>query len=316
MFARLLLCLTVWAAASATGAEPAAPGRLVDLGGRRLHLHCTGTGSPAVVIENGGGAFSVEWALVQPEIAKQTRVCTYDRAGYAWSDRGPTVDGIEQIVDDLNLLLRKAGIRPPYILVGASLGCIYARAYQRRFPERVAGLVFVDGTHDEGIALPVGGKPTPIGTLSADALPAAYDEYVRLAPKHAAGSPDAPPLDRLPPDIRAARHWALVKIIDEVGLLPHGLVAAESWRQEFAALRKQRLSEPHPLGALPLAVLERGEDTNATRNAQQAQLAALSSAGRLIKAEGSGHAIHLFRPDLVVEAIRQVIAPSRKGNRR
>jgi pimeloyl-ACP methyl ester carboxylesterase len=303
--------LAVNSLAQAQTSAPVPPGRLIDLGGRRLHLNCSGAGSPAVVVENGGGSFSVEWALVQPQIAKFTQICTYDRAGYAWSDRGPTDDSIEQIMDDLNLLLRKASIRPPYILVGASLGCIYARAYQRRFPEQVAGLVFVDGTHDEGITFMVGGKPTPISTLSAEAMPDAYKEYVQLAPQPKPGPADAQPLDRLPTELQRARHWALEKIIAEVGLLPKGLVAAESWRQEFTALRRQRLAEAHPLGDLPLRVLERTEGTSETRHAQQVQLAGLSSAGKVIKAEGSGHMIHLYRPDIVVQAIREVIAAAR-----
>jgi pimeloyl-ACP methyl ester carboxylesterase len=305
--------LTTSSLALAQSPDPAAPGQLIDLGGRRLHVQCAGTGSPTVIVENGGGSFSVEWALVQREVAKYTGICTYDRAGYAWSDRGPADDGIEQIMDDLNLLLRRANIPPPYVFVGASLGCIYARAYQRRFPEQVAGLVFVDGTHDEGVAFIVDGKRKPISHLSAEELPAAYDEYVRLAPKPKAGPEDAHPLDGLPPEVRRARHWALEKLIAEVGLLPHGLVAAESWRQEFTALRRQRLSKAHPLGDLPLIVLERSEGSDETHHAQQVQLAGLSSAGKLIKAEGSGHMIHLYRPELVAQAIKDVYA--QKGKR-
>ena len=95
---------------------------------------------------------------------------------------------------------------------------------------------------------------------------------------------------------------------------PIGLVAAESWRQEFTALRQQRLAQTHPLGDLPLHVLERTDGASGTWHAQQVQLAGLSSAGRLIKAEGSGHMIHLYRPDLVVQAIREVIAASRSRN--
>src|SRR6476620_10663245 len=75
--------------AQSTETAPQAPGRLIDIGGRRLHLNCVGDGSPTVVVENGGGAFSVDWALVQPEVARTTRICTYDRAGYAWSNPGP-----------------------------------------------------------------------------------------------------------------------------------------------------------------------------------------------------------------------------------
>ncbi len=212
---------------------PVSTGQFVDLGGRRLHFSRSGAGSPAVVVENGTGGFSVEWALVQPEVAKFTEICTYDRAGYAWSDRGPTQDTIEETIDDLHLLLLKTGIRPPYVMVGASLGAIYVRAYQRRFPEQVVGMVFVDGSHDEAITFMAGGRRRPISELSAEELLDAYRTYEHEAPRPKIGPADQEPLDRLPPDLQKARHWAFSKLVAEVGLLPKGAAAAESWRQEF-----------------------------------------------------------------------------------
>jgi pimeloyl-ACP methyl ester carboxylesterase len=295
------------------GADPAPLGQMVDLGGRRLHLNCTGSGSPAVIVENGGGSFSIEWALVQPEVARQTRICTYDRAGYAWSDRGPVDDGIEQIVGDLNLLLRTARVDPPYVLVGHSLGCLFARAYQRRFPEQVAGLVFVDGTPDEDVRMVVNGKQEPLSLLSREQLPAAHQEYLKSVPALNPGRAGLPPFDRLAPALQQARQWAFEKVVRDFGWLPNTLAVAESWRQEFAALRRQRLSGPHPLGTLPLRVLERERDTTDSWHVQQVQLAALSSKGKLTKAEGSGHMIHLQRPDLVVAAIRDVVQEIRRG---
>jgi len=104
-------------------------------------------------------------------------------------------------------------------------------------------------------------------------------------------------------------------MVDEMGWLPNSLAAAESWREEFAALRQQRLAEAHPLGNLPLVVLERTEDTNDVWHTQQVQLAELSSTGQLIKAEGSGHMIHLERPDLIAEAIRRLISQPRPASR-
>jgi pimeloyl-ACP methyl ester carboxylesterase len=148
------------AVASCQAQEPSPPGKFIDLGGRRLHLKCAGADSPSVLVLNGGGSFSVEWALVQTLVESFARICAYDRAGYAWSDRGPVDDGIEEIMDDLSLLLRKAAIAPPYVLVGHSLGSLYARAYQRRFPDQVAGLVLVDGTHDEDIRIGGGWEAT------------------------------------------------------------------------------------------------------------------------------------------------------------
>jgi pimeloyl-ACP methyl ester carboxylesterase len=136
----LLLLAWPWPTLSAGAQqEPPPPGQLIDLGERRLHLNCTGSGSPAVIAENGSGAFSIDWALVQPEVSKFTRFCSYDRAGYAWSDAGPTRDSVEETADDLHLLLHVAGVRPPYVLIGASLGGLYIRAYQRRYPNRIVG---------------------------------------------------------------------------------------------------------------------------------------------------------------------------------
>jgi pimeloyl-ACP methyl ester carboxylesterase len=295
------------------GADPAPLGQMVDLGGRRLHLNCTGVGSPAVIVENGGGGFSVEWALVQPEVAKHTRICTYDCAGYAWSDRGPIDDGIEQIVGDLNLLLRTAHVTPPFVLVGQSLGCPYARAYQRRFPEQIAGLVFVDGTHDEDIRMVVNGKRVPLSLLSRDQLPAAHQEYLNSVPALNPGRAGAPPFDRLPPTLQQVRQWAFGKAVRDFGWLPNTLAAAESWRQEFSALRRQRLSGRYPLANLPLRVLERQRDSTEIWHLQQVQLAALSSEGRLTKADRSGHMIHIERPDLVVEAIVDLVQEIRRG---
>src|SRR5438309_9027350 len=80
------------------------PGRLIDIGGRKLHLNCSGEGSPTVILMAGGGAFSIDWALVQPGVAENSRVCSYDRAGLAWSDRGPADETVEQTVGDLRAL--------------------------------------------------------------------------------------------------------------------------------------------------------------------------------------------------------------------
>src|SRR5437660_2315254 len=101
--------------------RPVPPGKLADVGGRKLHLYCTGKGSPTVILESGAGSFSIDWALVQPEIAKMTRVCSYDRSGYAWSDPGPEWDTVEQVTRDLDVVLKNGGEHPPYVLVGQSI---------------------------------------------------------------------------------------------------------------------------------------------------------------------------------------------------
>ena len=124
-------------------------GQLVDIGGFRLHLNCIGRGTPTVVMDAGGCAPSITWGLVPAEIAKFTRVCTYARAGLGWSDPNPRISRTsQQSVDELHLLLTKAGINPPYLLVGHSLGGVTMRLYASQYPEDVVGLVLVDSSHE------------------------------------------------------------------------------------------------------------------------------------------------------------------------
>lgn len=292
---------------------PTAPGRLVDIGGRRLHMNCTGTGSPTVIAESGSGAFSIDWALVQPEVAKFTRFCSYDRAGYAWSDPGPARDSVEQTVDDLHLLLQTADIRPPYVLVGASLGGLYIRAYQRRYPSQIAGLIFDDATTGKSLGFPINGKNEFIVDISAREIHSLFAPLLRNPPP-APAPPNAieAPFDRLPRDDQAAWLWAIRSFVEGADVA-QSMIAAESWREEFIALQRQSLDHNHPLGDLPLVVLVRTNDADQSHHEQAAQLAALSTVGRLVPAENSGHEIHLYRPDLVIRAIHDLVVANRNN---
>src|SRR3989441_5358143 len=123
-----------WSPTPMTAQMPpiSAPGQLVDLGGWRLHLNCTGHGSasqPTVILEAGAGGFSVDWSLVQPEVARFARVCSDDRAGLGWSDLGPRPRTLRQVVWELHTLLEKADVRPPYLFVAHSYGGILARLF-------------------------------------------------------------------------------------------------------------------------------------------------------------------------------------------
>src|SRR5215216_361500 len=137
----------IMAAGDATRYPPA--GQLVDVGGHRLHLHCVGKGSPTVIMEAGGAGNVLHWMLVQPAIARSTRVCAYDRAGMGWSEPGPPPRTPQQIVAELHTLLTNARIPGPYILVGHSIGGKYVRLYASQYPQDVAGLVLVDGRHED-----------------------------------------------------------------------------------------------------------------------------------------------------------------------
>ena len=148
------------------------PGRFIDVDGRKLHLYCTGNGSPTVVLVAGGGAYSIDWDLVQLRVSQSTRVCSYDRAGLAWSDPGPEDETVEQTIADLHAVLPVAGERRPYVLVGASIGGIYIRAYQRAFPNEVAALVFTNSSGRVG--LKVKDKAGLLWDLSEEEIRSAY----------------------------------------------------------------------------------------------------------------------------------------------
>jgi len=121
------------------------PGELVDVGGYRLHINCTGTGSPTVVIDAGLGDWSTTWGgYVQPEVAKTTRVCTYDRAGMGWSEAGPLPRDAAQFAKELHTLLQSAHIPGPYVMVGHSLGGLPVRVFTDMYPLEVAGVVLIE----------------------------------------------------------------------------------------------------------------------------------------------------------------------------
>ena len=144
------------------------PGRLIDVGGYRLHLSCTGTarlGSPTVILEAGYGDQSLVWSKVQPGVASFTRVCSYDRAGYGWSDAGPLPRTAGHMVRELHTLLARAGVAGPYILVGHSYGGLIMQLYDYTYPQQVAGLVLIESVHVDQFrypALHVGAPPPSV----------------------------------------------------------------------------------------------------------------------------------------------------------
>jgi pimeloyl-ACP methyl ester carboxylesterase len=122
------------------------PGKLVDVDGYRMHIDCTGSGSPTLILEAGGQNDSTIWTGVQPALSKTTRVCSYDRAGLGWSDTQPAPRDADHIAAELHRLLLRAGIAAPIILMGHSIGGIYIRDYVMHYPADVAGIVFVDSS--------------------------------------------------------------------------------------------------------------------------------------------------------------------------
>ena len=281
--------------------RPAPPGKLVDVGGRKLHLYCTGNGSPAVILESGAGGFSIDWALVQPEMTKTARVCSYDRASYGWSDPGPQWDTVEQVAHDLETALKKAGEHPPYVLVGPSMGGLFTRWYQHEHPDQIIGMVLVD-TYET--TAPVNGKQVPLYTLTKDQLQA------NLPPPSSLRKPPIPtevhpPFDKLPQDLQKTHLWLERHFIETLDF-NKGPEMMESWRSAFSVLHQASLKEDS-LDGLPLIILTR-ENINEDERAQQTSFLHLSRNARQTIAVHSGHFIQLERPDLVIVSIKDVLA--------
>ena len=125
------------------------PGNMVEVNGHLMHINCVGEGGPTVIFESGLANMSADWANIQPQVAKTTRACSYDRAGTGWSEPGPTPRDPKQISRELHTLLTKAGIDGPYVLVGQSFGGLYVRMYADLYPKEVAGMVLVDSSHPD-----------------------------------------------------------------------------------------------------------------------------------------------------------------------
>jgi pimeloyl-ACP methyl ester carboxylesterase len=155
------------------------PGSLIDVGGHQLHIYCTGEGSPAVILEASASGMSAAWGLVQPQVATVTQVCSYDRAGLGWSEAGDRPYDPSRVPDELHALLRAAGVPPPYVLSGHSLGASFLRVFASRYPGEVAGLVQIDPaavTDGEPPLLPLSPWLARTGVLRATRLSSAAAE--------------------------------------------------------------------------------------------------------------------------------------------
>ena len=314
--------------AAQEGAPPPLPppGQLVDVGGWRLHLNCTGqraAGAPVVILEPGIGDFSVEWSLVQPGVATFARVCSYDRAGDGWSEMGPHPRTFKQIVYELHTLLDRAGEKPPYVMVGQSYGGWLVRTYRSSYPTEVAGIVLVDaGDDDPERIMPDGsigrasmlakGVPIPpiktSGPLRIAEIPAGALAAMRAGIAKTQPQANDPPRDKLPAEAKQMRSWAL----GQIGHIAAGVNPVEV--EEIVLLRKERMDTPQAYGDMPLIVITRGipeSDETAARAEERRRahkaIASASRRGRWLIAGKSGHHVQIDQPDVVIDAIRDVI---------
>jgi pimeloyl-ACP methyl ester carboxylesterase len=267
------------------------PGRLVDVGGYRLHINCTGMGSPTVVIEAGWGDSSASWGWVQPEVAKTTRVCTYDRAGMGWSEVSHEPRTAREFAQELHTLLANAKEPGPYVLVGHSLGAYTMRVYAHEYAGEVAGLVFVDPQNlsDSDVS-----TPNPAPKPSANSLPMwmARIGLVRLLAVPLGSVQELPPNDKQAYTSTSVTPRSVQTFLDE------GLGMSEGAAQAKAVTT---------LGDLPLIVLSRGEDMDPDSVASQARYLKLSTNGQQLFADQSGHRIMIEQPDAAVAAIVKMV---------
>jgi pimeloyl-ACP methyl ester carboxylesterase len=284
-------------------------GRLVDVGGYRLHLYCTGEGTPTVVLDAGLGGGALDWSTVQPEVSKFARVCAYDRAGMAWSDSGVRPRTSRQVVTELHALLGNAGVQAPYVLVGHSIAGIHVQLYASQYPDQVAGVVLVDSSHED-----------QLNRKGMTQIPSFYPPLIKaLSPFGVVRLMDlvGTPSPNIPPKVEAQRaaiysHTrSMYSYADEISAIP---VSMEQLR-----------AAPMRLGDKPLIILTHGmkeaNQAGSPEGAEQAEqawtelqveLARRSSSGRQIIAEKSGHYIQFDQSDLVIDAIRQVVEATRR----
>lgn len=284
------------------------PGRMVDIGGRRMHLDCRGEGSPTVVLESGLDVFgSLAWAKVQDELAKRTRTCSYDRAGIMWSEPKSTPQDADTLTQDLHAALASAGILGPLVLVGHSLGGPYIMSYTRHFPDEVQGLVFVDASHpDQMERLPekIGNRPVPIAYKILAAL--AWTGIVRLVPDES--GPWVPDLTKTVS--RAYISESAPAVLAEAEAIPTSLQQGGQLRDlgdrplmVLTAMKPLTDKQMASLGLTP----EEGEQYLAALKALTMDQASWSNRSRQQDVPDSGHYIQFQRPDLVIRAVNEVL---------
>ena len=273
------------------------PGRLADVGGRRIHLLARGEGTPAVVIVPALASNVLEWVRVQRAAATTTTVCVCDRAGVGWSDPPPLGTlTLDAMADDLHAALAAAHIGPPYIIAGQSLGGIVARRFQARYPADVTGMLLVDSSHeDQSRRL---GWWTGTGSLLWYA--ARRQSRVLGARRLAASVGQLSAVD-----------WASLtrETVPEYMGAARAITLSSKQRRIVVrelVLAAQLRGRPQDLGALPLTVISAASRWPAWSRMQD-ELAALSSDSVHMTAANAGHNVHLDEPLLVVQAIRDLV---------
>lgn len=285
--------------------------------GRQLNIYCAGHGTPAVVFDSGLGDGTRVWGLVQPTIAKHTRACSYDRAGLGFSDPPDRSSTSANAVDDLHRLLTVAGVKPPYILVGHSLGGMNVKLYAETYLSEVSGLVFVDPSHED-----LGKGAWKIDPESQKT----YAPYIELLHRCLSARPEefvvGSELAQNCGPFPGPQYSEAINAVELQRGTLHGRLQARISEQEnvwFASADQVRAAY-RPLGAIPVIVLThqpspRGPmETQEQRDAKNAlwihlhdQIAGMSTSGKRVTVANAGHYIQLDRPEVVSDSILEVL---------
>jgi pimeloyl-ACP methyl ester carboxylesterase len=294
---------TYEAAASGADAQTYPPaGRLIDVGGHRLHLDCRGEGTPTVILDAGLGKSSLDWSLVQPKVAAVTRVCSYDRAGMGWSEPAAGLRSPMDLAAEFHTLLRNGGVNGPYVLVGHSLAGKNVRMFARAYPTEVAGMVLVDARSER---IDAGLSATEVdgfkGALAGQAILYTVARRVGLARLFGASLLSD---EKLVPAALAQQLVLLETAPNAVAATTAEAMARSANDAELAATT---------LGSMPLAVIAAKASMIGIAGWPEAQraLAALSGKGSLVVAD-TGHAVQLEQPDLVIDAVLSVLDQARR----
>jgi pimeloyl-ACP methyl ester carboxylesterase len=290
-------------------------GRLVDIGGRKMQIDCRGQGSPTVILESGLDTNgSLAWSAVQDQIAADTRTCAYSRAGVMWSDPKKTHQNGEAVADDLHALLAAAGEKGPYVIAGHSLGGPYLMTYTRKFPEDVAGVVFVDASHpDQFKRFKTSGLPDPDLSSPVQKFLVAniWAGWAQFMPKDS-GSPNVPTW------AADASHAYMSTSI------PAAMAEGDALTETVDGAGKLRTLGDRPLVVLtgtkpwPAKMLKTIGYTQAQADKQRAlwvelhnEEASWSTRSRHEIVPDASHYIQFDRPDVVIKAVKEVVAQVR-----
>ena len=304
-----------------------APGRLVPVQGTRLHAYSEGEGEPTIILESGIAASSLNWRAVQAELAQFTRVISYDRAGFGWSEAARTPRTIDSLVCELEKMLDSLEISGPLILVAHSFGCLIARSYCYRNPDRVAALLLLDPIdsehwrtlHLEGKErLAMGARFSRRGAWLARVGVVRFSLMLLSA--------GARTLPKWTARIASGNGESVIsRVTGEVGKMPSELWPAvrahwsrpqsfETLAQYLSRLTRCVNEVPYAsLGHLSLVVIS-AENATESEVREHRKLASLSSTGEHVIAERSGHWIQLDRPDLVVSSLQHSFGMSRRSS--